>query len=156
MRKPKLRATILDVSGQKKYEIIKAAISQYNTAFEHSFFLEATALIESLISDRLESRLGELKQESVAFDTLGNLLRDLGRIESDEILIQIMNKQINPWSGQRNIIIHQAAKIQVGKNKDWNQFLKLAENTAKNGKIAFNNFNKQLEKLRRKKLISQF
>jgi hypothetical protein len=40
MSKKKIRATILDISGQERYEVIKAAISRYNTAIEHSFFLK--------------------------------------------------------------------------------------------------------------------
>lgn len=32
MSKSKIRATILDIPGQERYEIIKAAISRYNTA----------------------------------------------------------------------------------------------------------------------------
>jgi hypothetical protein len=39
MSKSRIRATILDIHGQERYEIIKAAISRYNTAIEHSFFL---------------------------------------------------------------------------------------------------------------------
>ena len=68
MSKKKIRAAILDIPGQERNEIIKAAISRYNTAIEHSFFLEATALMESLISDRLESRLGELIKTPVSFE----------------------------------------------------------------------------------------
>lgn len=151
MSKPKIRATILDISGKERYEIIKSAVSRYNIAIEHSFFLEATALIESLICDRLESRLGELKKEPVSFDTIGNLLDALRKIETDIVLKEIMNKQINNWCGNRNIIIHQAAKIELGKKKDWNDFLRLAESTAKEGRKAFDNYNQQLQKLRRSK-----
>lgn len=145
----KTRATILDIPGQEKYEIIKAAISRYNTAIEHSFFLEATALTESLISDRLESRLGELIKGPVSFDTIGNLLNSLRKIETDFVLKEIMNRQINNWCGDRNTVIHQAAKIELGKNKDWQDFIKQAEKTAKDGRKIFDAYNKQLNKLRR-------
>lgn len=151
MSKKKIRATILDISGQERYEVIKAAISRYNTAIEHSFFLEATALIESLISDRLESRFGELIKGPVPFDTIGNLLNSLRKVETDNVLKEIMNKQINTWCGDRNTVIHQAAKIEIGKKKDWNDYLKQAEKTAKDGRKIFNAYNKQLKKLRRKK-----
>lgn len=147
----KTRATILDIPGIDKYEIIKSAMSRFNTAIEHSFFLEATALIESLICDRLESRIGELTQDSVKFGTLGALCKKLNIIETDIILKDIMNKNLNQWAGKRNIVIHQAAKIELGKKKDWNEFLRLAESTAKDGRIAFDNYNKQLQKLRRQK-----
>jgi len=149
MSKSKIRATILDIPGQERYEIMKAAISRYNTAIEHSFFLEATALIESLISDRLESRLGELKKEPISFDTIGNLLNSLRKIEPDTVLKEIMNKQINNWCGGRNAVIHQAAKIELGKKKEWMDFIKQAEKTAKDGRKIFDKYNKQLKKLRR-------
>lgn len=155
MSKPKIRATILDIPGIERYEIIKAAIIRYNTAIEHSFFLEATALIESLISDRLESRLGELRKEPVPFDTIGNLLNALRKIETDTVLKEIMNKQINSWCGDRNSVIHQAAKIELGKKKEWMDFIKQAEKTAKDGRKIFDAYNKQLKKIRRTNLIKK-
>lgn len=145
----KTRATILDIPSKEKYKIIKAAISQHNKAIDHSFFLEATALMESLICDRLESRLGELKKEPISFDTLGNLLNVLRKIETDIVLKEIMNKQLNSWCGERNKIIHQAAKIEIGKNKDWKDYIKQAEKTAKQGRKIFDAYNQQLNKLRR-------
>jgi hypothetical protein len=126
----KIRATILDITGVERYEIIKSAISRFNTAIEHSFFLEATALIESLICDRLESRVGELTHKSVEFGTLGDLLKKLNSIETDIELKRIMNSILYQWSRKRNIVIHQAAKIELGKKKDWNDYLRLAESTA--------------------------
>jgi len=155
MSKPKIRATILDISGQERYEIIKAVISRYNTAIEHSFFLEATALMESLISDRLESRLGELIKKPVSFYTIGNLLNALRKIETDTVLKEIINKQINSWCGDRNTVIHQAAKIELGKKKEWNDFHKQAEKTAKDGRKIFDAYNKQLNKLRRTNSIKK-
>lgn len=151
MSKPKFRATILDIPGIDRYEIIKSAISRFNTAIEHSFFLEATALIESLICDRLESRIGELTLKSVEFGTLGDLLKKLNNIEPDVELKSIMNNVLYQWAGKRNIVIHQAAKIELGKKKDWNDYLRLAESTSNEGRKAFDNYNKQLQKIRRQK-----
>ena len=155
MSKKKIRATILDIPSQERYEIIKAAISRYNTAIEQSFFLEATALIESLISDRLESRFGELIKEPMSFDTIGNLLNSLRKVETDIVLKEIMNNQINTWCGDRNTVIHQAAKIELGKKKDCKDFLKQAEKTAKDGRKIFDAYNKQLNKLRRTNSIRE-
>ena len=152
MSKPKFRATILDIPGIDRYEIIKSAISLFNTAIEHSFFLEATALIESLICDRLESRTGELTNKSVEFGTLGDLLKKLNSIETDIELKNIMNNILYQWAGKRNIVIHQAAKIELGKKKDWNDYLRLAESTAIEGRKAFDNYNMKLQKLRRQKI----
>lgn len=150
MSKPKIRATTLDISGTDRYSIIKSMMSRFNTAVEHSFYLEATALIESLICDRLESRIGELTLAPVKFGTLGDLLKKLNSIENDEELKYIMNHLLYQWAGKRNLVIHQAAKIELGKKKDWNDFLKIAEKTANEGKRIFSKYNKQLEKNRRK------
>ncbi len=144
----KIRATILDISGQERSAIIKAVISRYNTAINHCFYLEATSLIESLICDRLESRLGELSKKPIQFNTIGLLLKQLNLLEIDPLLTKIMNSELKEWSFERNNIIHQAAKIEVGKKKDWNNFILDAEKTAKNGKKYFDNYNKQLQKLR--------
>jgi hypothetical protein len=151
MRNPKIRATILDFPGIDKYEIMKSAISRFNTAIEHSFFLEATALIESLICDRLESRIGELTHKPVEFGTLGDLLKKLNNIETDVELKTITNKILYQWAGKRNIVIHQAVKIEVGKKKDWNDYLSFSKSTAKEGRKAFDDYNKRLKKLRRQK-----
>ena len=152
MSKLKIRATVLNIPGIDRCEIIKSAISRYNTAIQYSYFLEATALIESLICDRLESRIGELTHKSVEFGILGNLLKKLNNIETDFELKNIMNNVLNQWAGKRNIVIHQAAKIELGKKKDWNDYLRLAESTAKEGRKAFDNYNKRLQKLRRQNL----
>jgi hypothetical protein len=86
MSRLKIRASTLDISGQDRCEIVKATISSYNTAIEHSIFLEATALIESLISNKLESRLGELLKAPVSFDTIGKLLNSIRKVETDTVL----------------------------------------------------------------------
>lgn len=155
MSNSKIRATIADISGIVRHEIIKSVIRRFNTAIEKCFFLEATALIESLICDRLESRIGELTLKSVEFGTLGDLLKKLNKIETDVELKTIMNNILYQWAGKRNIVIHQAAKIELGKKKDWNVYLLLAETTANEGRKAFDRYNKQLKKLRRKKLITK-
>ena len=89
--------------------------------------------------------------KSVEFGTLGDLLKKLNSVETDVELKKIMNKVLNQWAGKRNIVIHQAAKIELGKKKDWNDYLLLAESTAIEGRKAFDNYNKQLEKIRRQK-----
>jgi hypothetical protein len=65
-----------------------------------------------------------------------------------------MNKILNQWTGKRNYVIHQAAKIDLGKKKDWNDFLRKAESTAKEGRSAFDSYNNQLKKIRRQKILN--
>jgi len=92
-----------------------------------------------------------LTLKSVEFGTLGDLITKLNKIEPNNDLKNILTKNLNQWARKRNIVIHQAAKIELGKRKDWNEYLSLAESTAKEGKMAFDNYNKQLQKIRRQK-----
>ena len=130
----RVRATINDIDGKDRFHLFKDVINNYNLAMEHGFYLEATALMESLISDRLESRLGELVKESISFSTIGRLLDRLRPIESDYELKEMMNKQIGNWCGERNKVIHRAAKIELGKQKDWEEFMNDSRLTAEIGK----------------------
>src|SRR3990167_3525749 len=51
--------------GSTRYNLYKQAYSRINDATKQGFFLEAITIIESLISDRLESRLTFLKKHDV-------------------------------------------------------------------------------------------
>jgi hypothetical protein len=115
----KVRAKAHDISGRNRYDLLKSVISRYNYATKQSFFHEATALIESLICDRLESRQGELTNQPVQFDTIGRLLSKLNKIENDVDLCFTMNNSLKDWWSNRNIVTHEAAKIQQGINKTW-------------------------------------
>lgn len=53
--------------------IYREVIERYNKAMADGFYLEAICLTESLICDRLESRLEEIKQTEILFDVLGSL-----------------------------------------------------------------------------------
>ena len=59
-----------------------------------------------------------------------------------------MNNNLYQWAGKRNFVIHQAAKIELGKKKDWNDFLRMTEPTTKEDRKTFDNYNKQLQKLK--------
>ena len=43
--------------GQNRDEVFKQAIKQYKKAKENGFYLEAIAICESLITDRMEAEL---------------------------------------------------------------------------------------------------
>jgi hypothetical protein len=47
--------------AQNRHEIYVKAFEHYSLAMDQGFYLEAIAIIESIIADRMESRLGELQ-----------------------------------------------------------------------------------------------
>ena len=131
---------------------MRAAVSRYNTAMEHNFYLEATVLIESLIANRLESRLAELTSDEVEINTLGNLIKKINnsKLETDNELTSIMNTKIASWCNKRNIAIHRAAKLVKDEKKEFAQFLETAKDTATEGRKIFDIYNKRLKQLRKK------
>ena len=61
------RPTVLEDPqvGHDRYQLYKASIDQYQKALKDGYFLECITLMESLIKDRLESRVnGTLTIES--------------------------------------------------------------------------------------------
>lgn len=138
-----------DITGKEKYEIMKKAVSQCNLAMEKGFFLEATTLIESLICNRLESRYSELIKGDVNMGRLVALCNNVIKHgEQDRELLEI-GDEIILLAERRNTVVHQAAKIEKGKQKDWESFLKQAENTAEDGRELFDRYNAHLDKIRK-------
>ena len=64
--------------GIIRHEYIKRAMEQYNKAMENGYYIEAIALMESAISDRLESTLNYLfPEKNHSYSTIGSLIGDL-------------------------------------------------------------------------------
>lgn len=62
--------------GKIRYDLYKAVIHRYKEAMEKGFFLEAITLMESLISDRLESAINfyGLRPKGSDFRPLGETI----------------------------------------------------------------------------------
>lgn len=92
--------------GKVRYVRYKHVLEQYNKAMESGFYLEAVTLMESIISDRLESRAAYLEKTN-GFETLGKLCNILS---SDDILKDII-PQVVEWKNGRNKVLHEMSKI---------------------------------------------
>lgn len=92
--------------GEIRRDRYQRVLGQYKKAMEAGFYLEAVTLMESIISDRLESRATYLGK-TTGFDTLGKLCNILS---SDTVLKDII-PQIVDWKNGRNRILHEMAKI---------------------------------------------
>lgn len=94
--------------GEIRRDRYQRVLEQYKRAMESGFYLEAVTLMESIISDRLESRATYLGK-TTGFDTLGKLCNILS---SDTVLKDII-PQIVDWKNGRNRILHEMSKIDV-------------------------------------------
>jgi hypothetical protein len=105
--------------GKERSKLYAAAISRINQAVKEGYFIEAIALSESVLSDRLLARYSYLKgfkTESRAEKTLHKLLKSL--IDEDhspdrDRMIQIY-QDIFSWKEVRNSAVHAMVKLREG------------------------------------------
>lgn len=97
--------------GQQRYALYRSAFSRIKEATAAGFHLEAIAIVESLLSDRLESRLGFLLQQDFSFKTLEKLIERSAKVEPDDHLKQLVQQQVKSWKDQRNWALHEMAKL---------------------------------------------
>lgn len=92
--------------------------------------IEAVALIESIMSDRIESAIGAITKKEVNASTLGSLFNQLSQLQSTD---PDLAESIKAWNKSRGLVIHQMVKLTSNYDSDWSARLKLARLTAKEG-----------------------
>ncbi len=107
-----------------RFNLYTSAWEWARRSIEAGYHLEAIALLESLISDRLESRLSFLLGKDVSFRTLGDLIVWAREHETDEILHQAVVQDLDQWRQARNRATHEMVKIEHGIRVSWDQRLK--------------------------------
>lgn len=131
---------------QKRYA---ATIDRYKESLKAGYYVEALALMESLICDRMESILNELDQTTKhSFQTTGRLAGVLKKknlsTEWNKIISDIYN-----WLKVRNHAVHELAKItgdlSITFEKDYAGLKKMAEE----GYELFKLLNNYIRKYRR-------
>lgn len=130
----KIRAlTNIDGVGKQRFELYKKAYDWINHSIKEGFYLESIALIESLIADRLESRLSFLSKKNFAFKTLERIISKCNDIETDPNLKSIVLNDLVRWKDNRNKALHEMVKIEKGTSIDWDTRRNLTRKSAKDG-----------------------
>lgn len=99
--------------GTLRYQLFMRAKRQIESSMAAGHYCEVIALCESVIADRLESRLSFLTQHNVGFQTLGRLLPDLKQVETDEAISSLL-EELDQWRTQRNRALHELVKVEDG------------------------------------------
>lgn len=119
--------------GTQRYWLYCAAREHILVCIQRGVYLEAITLIESLIADRLESRISYLVGENYGFKTLGNLISKTRECEKDAEIRMITDK-IDHWRAKRNLALHEIVKIEKGTDLTWE------ERMERNRKIAIEGY----------------
>lgn len=117
--------------------------AQANAAIDAGFYLEAIALWETLITDRLEQYLNTLQGSRLSFSSLGKLLSKLDetlfgkeRTEKEQELYDLI-EALHDWFGDYHNRLHALAKITEHDRDSWNASSKPLRKLAKQGKKHF-------------------
>jgi hypothetical protein len=100
--------------GRLRRKLFEEARQRIETSIAAGYCCEAIAIIESVITDRLESRLNWLSGENHGFKTLGWLINNLRGSETDSALTDLLD-DLDIWREQRNRAIHELVKVEDGK-----------------------------------------
>ena len=115
----------------QKHDTYKEAFARIKAAINQNFFIEAIAIQEAIISDRLRSHLGHHKQlpDRDAFHELLKKWKTLGGNRKRITVSVDLPDLVDLWREQRNNAIHGF----VAKESHIDTFLKNAEVAAKTG-----------------------
>jgi hypothetical protein len=122
------------VTGNTRYLLYRKGISRINDSINSGYYLEAITLCESLIADRLESRLKFLTNtDKYSFETLWNLQEGVRKYETDIGLISLINWNLDSWRKDRNNALHAIAKLEDKKIETWENRVERCKKVAKEG-----------------------
>jgi len=117
--------------GKFKYELIKNARKRVERAIKSGFHIEATALLESLIADRLESSIENKTGKIQKVQNLGPLIKSA---ISHSIISEDFAADIRSWSNNRAKVIHEMVKVSNENSGNWRERIAFARDLAIQGK----------------------
>lgn len=139
--------------GRARYELYRGAHRRLKQALLLGFWIEAIALCESMISDRLESRISYLNHhdtEARRHQVLGELVNRLKSTEKKRgyTRIHALYEKVRLWNIARNRAIHHAVKISDGEEfRTWDDRYSDLEETARLGTILVKQLSNELKRL---------
>ena len=148
MSKSRKRAitTTSNKIGQERYERYKSAFSWISHSILEGYYLEAVSIIESLLSDRLESYLSFLLQSNCGFQNLGPLINKAKAHVTDEALLSSI-EEVNLWRKARNKAAHEMVKIEAGISISWEDRKLFNKETAETGLLLVRKVDRRIRQL---------
>ncbi len=130
--------------GKMKKELIRSAHKRVSSSIKSGHHLEAIAILESLMADRLESGLSRLTSAEQPMLTLGPLIKDAIKTK---VISQELAEEIKVWSKGRNKALHEMVKVLHVDVGDWKARMKHARILAIEGKELNARLAKEIRKI---------
>lgn len=134
-------------NGKIRQALYACLSNRVKESIQNGYFLEAIALEESFMSDRLESYCTHKKYVNRSGLTLGNLVSCLKKNDTD--FAEDLRTQLGMWCIGRNNCLHEMAKFEDGEDAEWQAKLKKACDIARDGQSLMRKVDKEHARLRR-------
>lgn len=135
--------------AKARVEMYKSAYSRIAESSKAGFHLEAITIIESLIADRLESRLTFVLQRDFSFQHLGSLITKARQVETDPTLLGLIDQDLDKWRKSRNKALHEMAKIANGDTSSWQDRVNGLVPISEGGSKLLKTIDKQIKALKK-------
>lgn len=122
--------------GKVRGDLYRRALDRASVAHAQGFDLEAIALVESLMADRLESVLSLIAGQPARFGTVGEAARELDKPHN--LLERELLEDVILWSHDRARWLHEFAKVPDGDDVTWEDRLADASRVASEGLALLN------------------
>lgn len=142
-------ATPGSATAKARAEMYKLAYARIAESSKAGFHLEAITIVESLISDRLESRLTFVLQRDFSFQHLGSLIIKARQVETDPTLLILVGNDLDNWRKSRNKALHEMAKIAEGDTSTWQDRVNGLVSISENGLKLLKVIDKQIKALKK-------
>lgn len=147
------RPTIKNGAGGPRHDRYAAAIKRRNEAMDKGFYIEAIALEESLIADRLESLTNEITNGGWSYKPAGKLAWNLLTNYQSDLNVELIKsiKQIQGWCRSRNTAIHRMAKLDPKMKSSFDNDYASFQTVAEEGERVFRGIDSAIRKYRNAK-----
>jgi hypothetical protein len=138
--------------AQKRRSLYAKTLKRVSEALTAGFVLEAITLLESVISDRLESRLAKLDLECKApgrFWPLSAMAKTLAEESNDPDKAKEVYASIPGWAESRNKALHGLGKLAKADDKSWDEKYEEARVAAARGMELFRALDREVRKVNR-------
>lgn len=126
----KIKSSYTPELGKSKQQLYEYAYKRVQSSIRKGSHIEAIALLESIMSDRIESAISSLTRKHVSASSLGSLFNSLDKLSPAEDDLKAL---VWDWNESRGLVIHQMVKLTNDHNSTWAERVKFAKITAQEG-----------------------
>jgi hypothetical protein len=130
--------------GAAKQQLYREAHKRLSRAIKNGFHIEAIAITESIMSDRIESAISTITGLGVEIGTLGKLISAFHELHPIDEEFRI---ELREWNRARGQVIHQMVKLTNEHQATWRERMTFARHTAIQGEVLLKKLRKVTDKV---------